>query len=79
MVWGVFIITIFLLSIIPLIYLSAIYSWNVAWYGIQALVSAIATLQGVLIYGKIKTDSVLYEHFQPNVSEEKQDPDPTQL
>lgn len=82
MLQGVILVTIVTISLLPLMYLSAIWGYTVPWYGIQSVFTSLATLQGVLIYGKIKTDSQYYGNYnhRDNVSEnEPQKPDPSQL
>lgn len=77
MIWGVIMVTVVMMLLLPLIWITALYQLVVPWYGIAAVFSSLATLQGVLVYGKIKTDSTFYENFnrQDNIIEnEKQDP-----
>lgn len=78
MIWGVFLISIVIFSSIPLIYLSAFYHFTIPWVEISAFITALQTLQGVLIWGKVKTDQSYYNSMSShheNVEEnETQDP-----
>lgn len=82
MLQGVILVIVITLSLLPLMYLSAIWGFSVPWYGISSVFTSLATLQGVLIYGKIKTDNSYYSNYHrpDNVSEnEPQKPDESQF
>jgi len=62
MLVGVAITFIMQLSIIPLFYLAALGGVVVNWYGISLVITAISTFAGVVIWGKVKTDSMEYKY-----------------
>ena len=69
MVWGVFLISVVIFAMLPLIYFGAFYHLTIPWLEISAFITQLQTLQGVLIWGKVKTDSAFYENLPPNVEE----------
>ena len=72
MLLGVIITFILELSLIPLFYIAALNGLIVNWLGIAAVITSIATLAGVVIWGKVKTDVAEYENFETANSEENE-------
>ena len=62
MLMGVGLVFIIALSIIPLIYISILKGLTVPWYGLSTFFTSLATLAGVVIWGKVKTDSESYKY-----------------
>lgn len=65
MLWGVFMTTMWSGFLMRIIHLSVIYKVEVNWYGITAVIGALATLAGVFIWGKVKGES--YEYMNNNL------------
>lgn len=62
MLLGVIITFLIELSIVPLFYIAAINGLVVNWFGVAAVITAISTLAGVVIWGKVRTDVAEYEN-----------------
>lgn len=73
MLWGALMITIWSFNIFELIRLSVIKGYEVNWYGIAAVITALSTLAGVVIWGKIKNE---VNEFHGNLPPPNNDTEP---
>lgn len=62
MLVGVLMTFIMYMALVPIIYISVLNGLVVPWYGIASVIGSISTFAGVVIWGKVKTDTESYRN-----------------
>lgn len=69
MLIGVLMTFIMYVALVPLIYISVLNGLTVPWYGIATTITSISTFAGIVIWGKVKTDTASYENTSSVIEE----------